>query len=94
MARTDFDHEPDLEAEELRALAEQQGFVRYYEESRKLQERERDEKERERDAWNKYVAAVEAKLGAQRTLLGYAILALNGITMLAVGIVYLVRWLL
>lgn len=86
--------EVDTEAAELRALAEMQGFVRYYEQARELQERERDEAERERDAWKKYEAAVDAKLGAQRKLAMYFVLALNVVTFVAVIVVQLIRWLL
>jgi hypothetical protein len=86
--------EVDTEAAELRALAEMQGFVRYYEQARELRERERDEAERERDAWKKYEAAIDAKLGAQRKLVLYFILALNAITFFAVIVVQLIRWFL
>jgi hypothetical protein len=78
----------------MRELAEMQGFVRYLEEARKLQECERDEAERERDGWKKYEAAVDAKMSAQVNLAMYFILALNAVACVAVTVIQLIRWLL
>jgi hypothetical protein len=93
MTLTSSDHDPDPEAAELRALAEMQGFVRYYEQARELQERERDEAECERDAWEKYEAAMDAKLSAQEKLAGHFVIVLSALVCLAAALVELIRWL-
>jgi hypothetical protein len=84
----------DTEASELRALAERQGFVRYLEQARQLQERQRDEAERELDAWKKFEAAVEAKLSIQAKLTMYFMLALNSVACIGMVLFHLIRWLL
>lgn len=94
MALTDSDQDFDPEAAELRALAEAQGFVRYARQARELQEQQRDEMERERDAWAKYEAAVNAKLGSQKTLALYSMLALSAATFIFFVVVQLIRWFL
>jgi hypothetical protein len=94
MTLTDSDQDFDPEAAELRALAEAHGFVRYAQQARELQEQQRDEMERERDAWAKYEAAVNAKLGLQKTLALYFMLALSVATFIFFVVVQLIRWFL
>lgn len=94
MALTDSDQDFDPEAAELRALAEMHGFVRYAQQARELQEQHRDEMERECEAWAKYEAAVDAKLGAQKALVLYAMLVLSAATFVFVVVVQLIRWFL
>lgn len=94
MSQTDSDQDFDSEAAELRELAQIQGFVRYARQARELQEEHRDEMERERDAWEKYAAALRAKLDSQKIVLLGFMIVLSMATIVFIVVVQLIRWFL
>ena len=84
----------DPEAAELRALADMHRTVRFSEIACELEERQRDAMRRQLEAWEKYEAAVRAKITLEGRLTVYFLLVVSVFGWVATMMIELARLLL